>query len=45
VVLECPDSTFGGITAMEAGRDQLEVDVLFVHEVFEEGRAFVVEAL
>jgi ABC-type methionine transport system permease subunit len=41
VVLECPNNVLGGIAAMGAGRYQLVVDVLFIEECLECGRAFI----
>ena len=45
VVLERSDRTFGGVTAMNVGRSELEVDVVVDHEALEGGGCFVVQAL
>jgi hypothetical protein len=44
VVFEHPYSAFGGVAAMGAGRDQLEIDLLVDEERLECGGAFVVKA-
>ena len=45
MILEGTYCSFGGVAAMDAGRDQLEVDVFFAHELLERIGTFVVEAL
>jgi len=45
VVLEGADGTFGGIAAMDMGRDQLKVNLLGSKEVLENCGGFVVETL
>jgi hypothetical protein len=44
VVLEHPDSAFGGVAAMGAGRYQLVIDLLVDEECLECGGAFIVKA-
>jgi hypothetical protein len=44
VILERPYSTLSGIAAMCAGRYELVVDVFFLEERLECGRAFVVKS-
>jgi hypothetical protein len=45
VIFEGPNGAFSGIAAMNAGRNELEVHSVGMHEVFEESRTFVVKAL
>jgi hypothetical protein len=45
VVFECADCTFGGVSSVDVGRDELEVDLLVRHVGFEGGGGFVVESL
>jgi hypothetical protein len=45
VVFEGADSTFGGVSSVDVGRDELEVDLLLGHVGFEGGGGFVVESL
>jgi hypothetical protein len=45
VVFERADCAFGGIAAVDVGRDELKIDVLRTEEVFQDAGAFVVEAL
>lgn len=42
VTFESADCPFGGVAAMSAGGNDLEVDGLVVHVFFEDRRAFVV---
>ena len=45
VVFESADCAFSSIVTMHARWNKLKVHVFFVHECFEHGRAFIVEAL
>ena len=45
MVFEGADGAFGGITTMNMGRRELEVNGVVGHEALESGRGFVVEAL
>ena len=44
MVLECPDGSFSRVAAMHAGWGQLEVNGLFMEEVFEYLGAFIIKA-
>ena len=45
VVLERADGAFGRVAAMHASGRELEVDALLMHELLEDSRTFVVQAL
>jgi hypothetical protein len=45
MVFEGADGAFSGITTMNMGRCELEIDGVVGHEALESGRCFVVEAL
>ncbi len=45
MVFESADGAFGGICAMDARRNELEIHMLFAQKLFERSRAFVVQFL
>jgi hypothetical protein len=45
MVLKSSDAAFGCIATVRAGRDELEINVLIVHELLEDLGAFVIEML
>jgi len=45
MVFPSANSTFGSITTMVIGRDQLEINVISFHKILEELRTFVVQYL
>lgn len=45
MILKSADAAFGGIAAVHARRDELEIHILFVHELFEDFGTFVVQTL
>jgi len=45
MILERPDGSFSGVATVNAGWDELVVNTLIGHELFERIRTFVVEAL
>ena len=45
VILEGPDGPFRSISPVDTGGGKLEIHILVVHELFEDGGGFVVESL
>jgi hypothetical protein len=45
VVTEGADGSFGSIAVVDMEGDKLELNSLFMHEIFEDLGAFIVEAL
>jgi hypothetical protein len=45
VILERSDGSFGGVGAVNARRNQLEIDLLAAEECLQSGGTFIVEAL
>jgi hypothetical protein len=45
MVLERSDATFGGVTSVDAGGDELVVHIFLLEEVFQDGGALIVKSL
>ena len=45
MIFERPNGSLSSVAAMNAWWDELEVNIVGVHKVFEQCRAFIVEAL